>query len=65
MMSESGSPILCQEQSIECEARKLIDEVWGIRFRWSGFKPHLQKTLLRGSIYHQFTNRDNDPREKD
>ncbi len=24
------------------------DDVWDIRFRWSEFKPHLQKTLLRG-----------------
>ncbi len=24
------------------------DEVWDIRFRWSEFKPHLQKTLLAG-----------------
>ncbi len=24
------------------------DEVWDIRFRWSEFKPYLQKALLRG-----------------
>ncbi len=34
-----------------CERRKDYshnDEVWDIRFRWSEFKPHLQKTLLAG-----------------
>ena len=34
-----------------CERRKDFshnDEVWDIRFRWSEFKPHLQKTLLAG-----------------
>ncbi|MHC4139177.1 MAG: reverse transcriptase/maturase family protein [Planctomycetota bacterium] len=34
-----------------CKRRKGYshnDEVWDIRFRWSEFKPHLQKTLLAG-----------------
>ncbi|MCP4267269.1 MAG: hypothetical protein GY777_17140 [Candidatus Brocadiaceae bacterium] len=34
-----------------CKRRKDYshnDEVWDIRFRWSEFKPHLQKALLRG-----------------
>ncbi len=34
-----------------CKRRKDYshnDEVWDIRFRWDEFKPHLQKTLLRG-----------------
>ena len=34
-----------------CERRKNYshnDDVWDIRFRWSGFKPYLQKTLLTG-----------------
>ena len=34
-----------------CKRRKDYshnDEVWDIRFRWTEFKPHLQKTLLAG-----------------
>ena len=34
-----------------CKRRKDYshnDEVWDIRFRWSGFKPYLQKRLLAG-----------------